>query len=497
MKRISVRSNRIRGRGNYMEDIGKKLGCYLGGKAGSFMSRITGLGEYKISQNTLTNPNNPPVLSNTPAATRIQHREYLGDIKSSVDFSLTSYPINPGLPTTFPWLSGPAGSFEQYRLHGLVFEFKSTSAVALNSTNTALGTVIMATEYNVVDSPFLNKRAMENHMYSTSSPPSISALHPIECARDVSVLSDLFVRGNGAPVNADLRFSDFGNFQIATVGMQQSDVTIGELWCTYDVELMKTSLPDAYTSNTPCHFQWNTALGGTVPVYNSLFTDTSGNQLLRTMGVGAKNVTLQGNNVIFSTPGRYMIRLDVTCTSSPSSTIVVTYAGQTNAVSLFYADSSGGGTPFVASYTTTSLFRSVVSAAVDVSGPGSAGNLSRCFFTASSTAFPGTIQAVDLLVIPLPNGFSSSRGTFESLRESEQILQLRDCLEMVTSQLKILAKYGDDDSDIEDEHGIHVEPPLTSTPESATVRLSRSAADLLLGRGVIQRSLLSSSTSKQ
>lgn len=72
---------------------------------------------------------------------RISHREYVGDVVSgpSNSFTYKTYSLNPGNSSLFPWLSVISENFESYKFHGLVFEFKSMSADALNSTNTALG----------------------------------------------------------------------------------------------------------------------------------------------------------------------------------------------------------------------------------------------------------------------------------------------------------------------------------------------------------------------
>jgi predicted nucleic acid-binding Zn ribbon protein len=77
----------------------------------------------------------------------ITHREYITDIVTSSTagaFSYVTYSINPGQDSLFPWLSNIAQCFEAYKMHGLVFEYKSMSADALNSTNTALGQVILS-----------------------------------------------------------------------------------------------------------------------------------------------------------------------------------------------------------------------------------------------------------------------------------------------------------------------------------------------------------------
>lgn len=246
----------LRGYGAYSEtkeskkkpkSYGQRLGSVLGEGAERVLS-LMGFGDYvqapwatKLKKNSVYMGADPPSIINSPMGNVIvRHREYLGDVTtgSASAFSNTSYAVNPGLPHTFPWLSQIATCFEQYSLRGCVFEFKSTSADALNSTNTALGSVIMATEYDSTRPAFANKQQMENHQYAMSARQSNSMLHPIECAKGESTLETLYVRA-GADSGDDTRFTDFCNFQIATVGQQASDVVIGELWISYEIELLK------------------------------------------------------------------------------------------------------------------------------------------------------------------------------------------------------------------------------------------------------------------
>jgi len=228
--------------------IGGGLGSLIAGSTGGnwgrslgdVLGKVTGLGAYKVSTNSLMTGNVP--MFGGGAGTVISHREYVGDISGSTAFTLTSYPINPGLGSLFPWLSLCAAQFEEYELLGMLVEYKSTSAVALNSTNTALGTVVMATNYDTYDTLFSNKQQMEAYEFSTSAAPSQSMLHPIECKPKANVLGNKFVRLGNVPSGADQRFYDVGNFQLATVGMQAASV-IGELWVTYHVRFHKPKLP--------------------------------------------------------------------------------------------------------------------------------------------------------------------------------------------------------------------------------------------------------------
>lgn len=218
-------------------------GAAMGAAAGKLFSQITGIGDYKVRSNSITMGTDPPSFGVAGRSTIIRHREFISDISGSTAFTLTQFPINPGLGTTFPWLSSVASNYEEYAIRGMVFEFKSTSADALNSTNTALGTVIMCTNYNVLRAPCGSKIEMENHEYTTSTKPSESCVHPIECAVGENPLRVLYTR-TGAIGTGDQRMYDLGLFQIATVGMQAAAV-IGELWCTYDIELLKPMLPSA------------------------------------------------------------------------------------------------------------------------------------------------------------------------------------------------------------------------------------------------------------
>lgn len=233
-------------------------GAKLGGYAHSLFKQLTGFGDYKIKKNSIMMGTDPPSFGTLGRGTIIRHREFLGDVISSPTagaFQLASFPIQPAYTNTFPWLGQIACCYEQYQLRGMVFEFKSTSSDALNSVNTALGTVVMVTEYNVTNPVFTNKAAMENHEYCTSGKPSGNILHPIECDPSQTPNNCYFTRqaiplsvtaptiGSILPVaGQDARQSEVGLFQIATVGCQGTNVNLGELWVTYDVELLKAQV---------------------------------------------------------------------------------------------------------------------------------------------------------------------------------------------------------------------------------------------------------------
>jgi hypothetical protein len=179
---------------------------------------------------------------------RVKHREYIQDISSTTAFSNRVFTVNPGLSATFPWLSSIAQNFEQYRFRGLAFEFVSTSADSLTSATTNLGEVIMTAEYNVSAAPYVNLQQMLNAMWSTSCKPSTSQVAPVECDGKQNPIDTLFVRTGPVPTGQDQRFFDMCNMQVATDGCPAANV-IGQLWVTYDVELLKPQLVAPYGDN--------------------------------------------------------------------------------------------------------------------------------------------------------------------------------------------------------------------------------------------------------
>lgn len=187
-----------------------------------------------------------PTFDAGQGSTRIKHKEFVQVINSGVltsgvsNFTLEDFRINPANAALFPWLSRIAQQYTEHRWHGLVMMYKPTSGESITSTNTALGRVIMATQYNVYEPPFLNIQQMESTQFSVSTKPSNGAIHGIECAKFKNVNTILY--NDDSTSNDDQRFEDVGKFSIATQGMQGQYTELGELWVSYDVELIKPRL---------------------------------------------------------------------------------------------------------------------------------------------------------------------------------------------------------------------------------------------------------------
>jgi len=275
--------------------LGSEIGGWIGHGAHTLVKALTGFGDYRIDKNSLMMGGmSPPQIVNSSnhGGVIVRHREYLTDILSSTGFQLASYPINPGVSATFPWLSQVAQGFEEYKFRGLVFEFKTMSADNVLSTNasTSLGSVICMTNYNVLNSNPIDKRTMENYEFANSSKPSCSFYHPVECKRSLNPLVEMFIRTGAVPAHGDARLYDIGNFCIATEGMQQSTGILGELWCTYEVELYKPKFTEPFNTKTD-HFQGGGFTGGSAQG----ILGSNGNTIASTSNSIGCTVTVSGS----------------------------------------------------------------------------------------------------------------------------------------------------------------------------------------------------------
>lgn len=242
--------------------FGGSTGAAIGSKVGGlahYVGRIFGSGEYRIGpaprMNSLFKGSvRPSNLSFGDRYVNLKHREYLGDVISSAtagDFNISQFEVNPGMIGTFPYLAAIARNFQMYRFKGLLFEFVSTSGSGLSSTNTALGTVTMVPEYNVYSPAPRTKMEMLNTEGSVSGKPSDSLLCGIECDTRKGNNTQMFVRAlHATDVTRDRRFTDLCNLYVATYGMQGSSINVGQIYVTYDIDLMMPQT-EAIGSNDP------------------------------------------------------------------------------------------------------------------------------------------------------------------------------------------------------------------------------------------------------
>jgi len=260
----AVRRPRLRGRGGFWSDLKKGYKKFTTPfldvvqaaadvwhpNAGRFMRKarpIVGVGAYDTvgADSLMASP--VPIVGSAPDnGVRVRHSEYIMDISSTTALTNLVLNINPGMQTTFPWLSNLARSFQKWDAHAMIFTFKSTSATALGSTSTALGTVIGAVIYDVNAEVPQSKAGILGLSGARAGVPSKDNLFPVECAPSSRLMRNLLVRSAG--VGDDLQKYDLGKLLISTVG-SQTDSIAGELHVSYDVVLKSPTLGGAIGSD--------------------------------------------------------------------------------------------------------------------------------------------------------------------------------------------------------------------------------------------------------
>lgn len=360
----------------------------VGAFAGNGISKIFGLGAYKISRNSLFNAqtgSQVPFMHSTSESVIFRHREYIGEVTSSTAFTTSTYPVNPGMPGTFPYLSTIASCFQEYRFRGLVFEFKSTGADALvNGTNTSLGTVGLVAQYRADASTLTTKVEFLNEMWSTSCKTSDCTILPVECAPKENPMSIQYVRTG--PATGDVKNYDLCSLTVATNGSPGSNV-VGELWASYEIELLKPTVTPTGGVLAADHFT------------RSATTGNSGFGLIQTgvllSGIGC---TVNSNSISFPTnvTGRFLVTVFHVGTSAvlaypvptvTNATLLPTFLGSLNYI---VAPASG----------TTS---GQVSFSVVVSIPGGTGLVP--VLTWAPTSMP-TASSIDVSIVEVPDSYA-------------------------------------------------------------------------------------------
>jgi hypothetical protein len=170
----------------------------------------------------------PARMNRTANGITICHREYFADIvgPASASFAASSYPVNPGVGTLFPWLSSIATQFEKYRFRSLRFEYLARCA-----TSNA-GTLILAVDMDASDPIPATKSQVCSYRSFLDIVPWESASFNVPTA-DLNRIC--YVRG-GNISGTDIKLYDVANLMICTQGC--ATAALGEAFVEYDVELL-------------------------------------------------------------------------------------------------------------------------------------------------------------------------------------------------------------------------------------------------------------------
>lgn len=328
---------------------------------------------------------------------RFGGREYIADITSGAvasTFKLQQFFVNPGLEATFPWGSTIANNFLKYRILKCKFVFISTSSNALNSVNTQLGIIAMRYQGDPVVAIDNSLHQMQNSAGCKIAGPDRN--QSVDVAAGGSAVDLHIVRHGPRPAGTDSRMYDYGYIEIASTGMQGTNVNLGQLWVEYSMEYIEPLYIQGRVGSTVSSCHIINAIAGNCDRANplgTLSTVVSNNGLDMTIGVSGGGF----QNLIFPPDmayGRYFIMFtwiggDATVVAPTSAAVNVAFVQSVRATTIASTDSSPAD-----GATSGRLMQWCV---IDINGPAAS------FRVGTGGTLPATVGVFDCLVLQYNN----------------------------------------------------------------------------------------------
>ncbi len=189
-----------------------------------------------------------PKIQKSKQSFRVSHRELVVDtIAGSTGFTVQScLKLNPGLATTFPWVSPLATQWEMYQCHKLIAWY-----VPIAPSNTQ-GDIILSPNYDASDPrPTTERQAMDNFGASINS-----CWNAFSCVLDPASMKPMarrYVRN--CSVAGDSKTFDIGTLAVCS-NNETGTTAVGKLFLEYDFEFF---IPQ------------NDPSPSTTPLYTSMF----------------------------------------------------------------------------------------------------------------------------------------------------------------------------------------------------------------------------------
>lgn len=341
---------------SFGEDIGS-----LVGKGVNALGKYLGFGAYTVNQNSIIGAGGSiPTMHSTNDSIMVRHREYIGDVLSSTTFSSVSIPLNPGLITSYPWLSKIASAFQQYKIKGMVVEFiPEVSEVA--ASEVSLGFVALAAEYRTDLPPFPSLNQALESQFAVSCKPNSNCSLAIECDPAQSPYNLWYVRTGSVPSGEDIKTFDFVDLNVLVGNNQTGGVILGQIWNSYEIELLRpTSFldPPAGQFYMRIHSTGSTSAnpfnGFVVPAYtNPIGTNIVGATVTQQLAADGGTIGNPGNGQMSITLPRGLtgdFLVTFTCTGGATALLLANATlTLTNATGLgILSNASSQGAPNVA-----------------------------------------------------------------------------------------------------------------------------------------------------
>lgn len=174
----------------------------------------------------------------------VSHREYVADIIGSTSaFAVAAaFPMNPGMPITFPWLNQIASRYESYKFLKCKWSFKT------ERPTTESGYIALVPDFDATDPQPTSKSSAFQYESTAKAAPWENVTSVLR-SQDLLKRKSYYVRQGALNASETLDLYDTGNLFVC-VGGNSGAVTLGELWCDYEVCFMTPQLDSNYVTNS-------------------------------------------------------------------------------------------------------------------------------------------------------------------------------------------------------------------------------------------------------
>lgn len=169
---------------------------------------------------------------------RVTHRELVLSVTGTTAFAVAkSFPINPGMPQSFPWLSNLAQNYQFYRFNKLKYCYYTRTG------SNVPGSVMLVPDYDAADASPTNEVIASSYKDVQEDAPWKDIDCPLS-SQDLNMTEkDKYIRSGSLAVNQDIKTYDSGNMFICTI--DGTAVNWGKLWVEYDVTLRVPQTPSS------------------------------------------------------------------------------------------------------------------------------------------------------------------------------------------------------------------------------------------------------------
>jgi hypothetical protein len=269
-----------------------------------------------------------PRITASRDQSRIVHRELIASITGSVAYvNGLTFPLNPGLSQSFPWLSTQAQAWEQYHFNSLKFCYYTRTGSATP------GSVLLIPDYDAADAAPVSEVIASSYEDVREDVP----WKDIECPLRVAAMHPdgpkKYIRSGLLTPNLDIKTYDVGNLFVGTT--DGTAVPWGKLWVEYDIVLHTPQLnPGGIVGSG-----FQLTVGATPTTAN----------ILGAAPTSALNstpfVTVAGSVLTFNQAGTFQVTLEEGATTSITQNVAPAVgAGNTMCTSLGAVSVAGSGT---------------------------------------------------------------------------------------------------------------------------------------------------------